>query len=74
MTTINGRRLVGHSTWTGYPATSKAREHTQLAVNMLVANLHVAYDGDVYFHTIKTMAAATVISRIVVFIVVLRRV
>ena len=43
-------------------------------VNMLVANQHVAYDSDVYFHTVKTIAAVTVISRIVVFIVVLGRV
>jgi len=56
------------------PCDFKSEGNTQLAVNMLVANLHVAYDGDVYFHTVKTMAAATVISRRVVFIVVLRRV
>ena len=31
-------------------------------------------DSDVHFHTMKTIAAATVISRIVVFIVILRRV
>ena len=55
------------------PCDLKSEGNTQLAVNMLVANLHVAYDGDVYFHTVKTMAAATVISRIVVFIVVLKR-
>ena len=43
-------------------------------MNMLVANPHDPYDSDVYFHTVKTMAAATVISRVIVLIVVLRRV
>ena len=42
--------------------------------NIIFMCFFLKKDSDVHFHTMKTIAAATVISRIVVFIVILRRV